>query len=154
MFFYIFISILSGASIVLARVLNSKLAERIGIMQGTFFNYVTGLFLSFIFLLFSNESLLAIKLQSVPIWAYLGGLTGILVIALSSYITPKISAFYLTLIIFIGQIFTGIIIDYFTLNNLSIGKVLGGLLVLAGLIFNLIVDKTSNTKLLINNKSA
>ncbi|WP_035796514.1 DMT family transporter [Clostridium akagii] len=153
MFFFIFISILSGASIVLARILNSKLAELIGIMQGTFFNYVTGLFLSFIFLLFSNESLLAINLHPIPIWAYLGGVTGILVITLSSYITPKISAFYLTLIIFIGQIFTGIIIDYFTLNNLSIGKILGGLLVLAGLIFNLIVDKTSKPKLLIKTSA-
>ncbi|RHW65938.1 EamA-like transporter family protein, partial [Clostridium botulinum] len=69
---------------------------------------------------------------------------GVLVIVLSSYVTPKISSFYLTLIIFIGQLFVGIIIDYFTLNKLSLGNMLGGLLVLIGLTYNLLIDKNQN----------
>lgn len=141
--FYIFISILAGVSIVIARIINSNLANEIGIFQGTFFNYVTGLVLSSIFLFFSNETLkLSIsKINCIPSWAYLGGIVGVLVVVLSSYITPKISAFYLTLLIFIGQLFMGIIIDYFTLNKLSIGKILGGILVIIGLSYNLTVDK-------------
>ena len=47
----------------------------------------------------------------------------------------------MTLLIFIGQLFIGIIIDYFALNQLSIGKVIGGLLVLTGLTYNLLLDK-------------
>jgi len=150
--FYIFISILVGISVVVARIINSNLAKRIGIFQGTFFNYVTGLFFSFIFLLLSNEALTisSIKMNSIPLWAYLGGLSGILVIVLSNYITPKISAFYLTLLMFIGQIFVGIIIDYFTLDKLSIGKIIGGLLVLIGLTYNSLIDK--NQKLQITSK--
>lgn len=143
MFLYILVSILSGVSIVISRILNSKLAEHVGILQGTFFNYLFGLIFSFIFLIFSQEGL-HIKLTTVPFWAYLGGFTGIFVIGLSSYITPKISVFYLTLIIFIGQLFTGIFIDYLTLNNLSIGKIIGGFLVLSGLTFNLFIDKKSS----------
>jgi len=142
---YVTIAILSGVSIVIARIINSNLAKRIGIIQGTFYNYVFGLLLSFIFLVLSHE-LLHISTQtmkSIPLWAYLGGLTGVLVVVLSSYITPKISAFYLTLLMFIGQLFVGIIIDYFTLNILSIGKVIGGSLVLIGLSYNLLIDLKS-----------
>lgn len=140
---YIFISILAGISIVIARIINYTLAKEIGIFQGTFFNYVIGLFFSIIFMLFSKEwlNLTNGNLQSIPFWAYLGGAAGVIVIVLSSYITPKISAFYLTLLIFIGQLFVGIIIDYFTSNILSTGKIIGGFLVLTGLTYNLLVDK-------------
>jgi bacterial/archaeal transporter family-2 protein len=142
---YIFISILAGVTIVVARIINSDLANRIGILQGTFFNYVIGLFFSALFMFFSKEAIGMSKFQSVPLWAFLGGLVGVLVIVLSSYITPKISSFYLTLLIFIGQLFAGIIIDYYTLNKLSIGKIIGGLLVLIGLSYNLIIDKKQET---------
>jgi bacterial/archaeal transporter family-2 protein len=141
---YIFISLLAGVSIVLARTINSNLAMKIGIFQGTFFNYVIGLFFSILFLLFSNEkhNIINIKWHNIPLWAYLGGLAGVLVVLFSNYITHKISAFYLTLLIFIGQLFAGIIIDFFTQNILSIGKVIGGALVLIGLTYNLAVDKS------------
>jgi transporter family-2 protein len=56
------------------------------------------------------------------------------------------SAFYLTLFIFIGQLFVGIIIDYFTLKELSLGKIAGGLLVLFGLSYNLLLDKKQAEK--------
>ena len=140
---YILLSILAGISIVLGRVINSNLASRIGIFQGTFFNYVVGLLFSAIFLIFSSEAfdISRTTLYSIPFWAYLGGLSGVLVITLSNYTAPRMSAFYLTLLVFIGQLFAGIVIDYFTLNKLSIGKVIGGLLVLMGLTYNLIVDK-------------
>lgn len=143
MMFYISISILAGVSIVLTRIINANLAKTIGIFQGTFFNYVIGLVFSFIFLAFSKEplSISNSTLQSVPLWAYLGGLVGVFVIVLSSYITPKMSSLYLTLLIFMGQLFVGIIIDYLTLNQLSLGKVIGGFLVLIGLTYNLVLDQ-------------
>jgi bacterial/archaeal transporter family-2 protein len=139
----IIVAIIAGASIVAARNINSILAEKNGLLAGTFFNYLTGLSLSFIFLLISNDriSLSVSSYSTVPIWAYLGGLLGVLIVAVSNLVTPKISAFYLTLIIFIGQLFTGIAIDYFALDLVSLGKILGGLLVLAGLTYNLIIDK-------------
>lgn len=141
--FFIFISVLAGVSIVVARIINSNLAKEIGIFQGTIINYIVGLFFSFIFLLLSSEfsDISILRLQSIPLWAYLGGCTGVLVVVLSSYITPRLSAFYLTLLIFIGQLFIGIIIDYFTLNKLPISKVIGGLIVLFGLSYNLLIDK-------------
>ncbi|MGE7883659.1 DMT family transporter [Bacillus sp. NPDC094077] len=144
---YICIAILAGVSIVVARIINANLATKIGNWEGTFFNYITGLFFSTLFLIFSSDSLYipSHTLQSIPIAVYLGGLVGVIVISLSNYITPKISAFYLTLLIFIGQLFMGTVIDFFLSNELSIGKIVGGIFVLIGLTYNLLVDRPIKT---------
>ena len=90
-------------------------------------------------------------LSSTPIIAYLGGLIGVISITLSNYVAPKISAFYMALLIFIGQLFTGIIIDYFTLGQLSLGKVIGGIIVCIGLAYNLNLDKKDAEAVAIEN---
>lgn len=143
MFLYILVAILSGVSIVVSRIINSRLGDEIGVFQSTFYNFLTGLIFSIIILLFSNETIGISSeiLSSTPIAAYLGGLIGVISIALSNYVAPKISAFYMALLIFIGQLFTGIIIDYFTLGEISLGKVIGGIIVCIGLAYNLNLDK-------------
>lgn len=137
----------AGVLNVVTRNINSVLARRIGLLQGTLINYIVGLFFSILFLLLSREYLKFsfVSMRSVPSWAYLGGLMGVIVIVLSNLITPRISAFYMTLFIFIGQLFTGIIIDYFTTGRSSAGKIYGGLLVFAGLAYNLVIDKKEGT---------
>lgn len=142
MFYFIFPA-LAGVSIVIARILNSNLAKIIGIFPGTFFNFLTGLILSSFLFLFSGQSFFqsTYSFSQIPLWAYLGGAVGLLVVSLSNYITPKISAFYLTILMFIGQLFTGILIDFISIGNISTGKIVGGLFVLTGLSYNVYVDK-------------
>lgn len=142
---YIIIAMLSGVSIVLSRLINANLAERIGLFQSTFYNFLTGLMFSTIIFLFINESydLSSLSNFTVPFYAYFGGLIGVFSITLSNYTAPKISAFYMTLLIFIGQIVTGIIIDYFLLNELSMGKIVGSIFVTIGLSYNLYIDSKS-----------
>lgn len=145
MVYALFLSFIAGVSIVVARIINANLGDKIGVLSSTFFNYVTGLFFSFIILLFTSELALipGLSLSKVPLIGYLGGIVGVIVVSLSSYVAPRISAFYMTLFCFIGQLFIGIIIDYINFGTLSFGKLIGGLLVLAGLIFNLNLDKKS-----------
>lgn len=142
----IFIAILGGVTIVITRITNSHLANEIGIFQGTLINYIVGIIFSIFFLLISNDyqQISVFDFTLIPAWAYLGGLLGVIVIVLQSYLTPKISAFCLTLLMFIGQLFVGIIIDFFTLNEISLGKLIGGLLILIGFTYNLFVDKKNN----------
>lgn len=144
--FYIIVSALAGVTIVLSRIINSKLAQKIGTLQGTLINYITGLTLSFLCYLLSNEiPLLSFHVyKSIPLWAYLGGLTGVIVILSSNYITPRIPTFYITLLIFIGQLIIGIVIDFFLLHELSAGKLIGGLFVVIGLTYNLLIDKNTS----------
>lgn len=137
---YILLAILSGVSVVLSRIVNFKLAEEIGTFQGTFFNYLTGFITSLIFF-FLTKDYINISELSIPFYAYLGGTIGILVVLMFNYITPKVSSFSLSILVFIGQLSIGIIIDYFSNNTISVGKILGGLLILLGLSYNIFIDK-------------
>lgn len=149
MIFYIIIAMMAGVTIVVSRIVNAKLSERIGLFESTFYNFLTGLIFSMIILLFAKENFNISSLTSftIPFYAYIGGLIGVFSITLSNYTAPKISVFYMTLLIFIGQIATGIIIDYFALNELSPGKIIGSILVAAGLSYNLFIDIKSETAL-------
>lgn len=143
----IILAILAGVSIVLSRIVNYVLADKIGLFQSTFFNYLTGFLGSFILLVISGEtvSLFAPASYQGTWWAYLGGAVGVGVITLSSYLSSKISAFYLTLLLFVGQLFGGMVLDYFVSGDFSMKKILGGVLVVVGLSYNLWID-SKNTK--------
>ncbi len=138
----IVISIIAGVSIVFARIFNSKMAERMGLFQGALMNYIAGFIISVIITLATREYLIISQEQftNIPLWAYFGGILGIGIVVLSSYLTKKVSVFYLTLLIFIGQLLTGVVIDYFVTQEIPIGKSIGGLLVIGGFLYNLRID--------------
>ncbi|HWS29372.1 MAG TPA: DMT family transporter [Clostridia bacterium] len=130
--------ILAGASIVAGRMVNAQLSSVIGPHRGTFYNYVTGLSLSLIVLLVSGEVFPALFLpQTFRQYAmYTGGLLGVIVVLIANIITPRMSAFVMTLLIFISQLVSGIVIDALTGSPVSWGKLAGGALVLAGVLYN------------------
>lgn len=138
--FYVLISIAAGAIVVISRILNTKLSETVGLIQSSFFNYLTGIFAALILFLIFRDTVTLSQLYNIQAYSYLGGLLGVVIVILNSVITPKMSSFYATLIIFIGQLFTGIIIDWITLKTLPFAKIIGGFLVIAGLAYNLYVD--------------
>jgi transporter family-2 protein len=138
--FFILISVLSGAIIVISRILNSKLSEKVGLIESSFFNYFTGLLAALVLFIIFKEKVSVSQFSNIPFYAYLGGVLGVIVVILNSVITPKMSSFYATLIIFIGQLFTGLIIDCITSNTISLPKIIGGILVVIGLTYNLHVD--------------
>ena len=141
--FFILISVLSGAIVVIARILNTRLAEKVGLIQSSFFNYFTGLLSSLLLFTIMRNSITINDFFKIPLWAYLGGLLGIVIVILSSVVTPKMSSFYITLIIFIGQLFTGIIIDCISTRTIPFAKIIGGLFVIVGLAYNLHVDSVT-----------
>lgn len=143
-FLYILSGILAGTAVVVARSINANLARKIGLNSSTFFNFIVGLILSFIILIIFGGGLgsfSTVDIGAIPLWAYIGSVVGVGVVFLSNYTAVRMSAFYLTLLIFIGQLFSGVLIDFVILDSLSLGKLLGGLLVLIGLSYNLYLDK-------------
>ena len=138
---YILLGILSGVTIVVARMCNAGLGERIGNYKGTFYNYVTGLLGSALLFFIIDGVLPGGIVQPINIVMYFGGLIGIVSMFISNYITPKMSAYVLTLLVFISQLASGIVIDALMGYGVSIGKVAGGALVLLGLLYNQNVDR-------------
>lgn len=141
------VSFTAGVNIVISRTINAKLAVLTNIRTGTFYNYLIGLAGSIIVFLILGSREMSIASQDMGAllltsswWIYFGGILGVCVVLLSNVVVVKVSAFYLTLLIFIGQIFSGIAIDVVIMQQLSARIVLGGLLVAMGLCVNLILD--------------
>lgn len=143
---YVLFAILCGVTNVLSRSVNFVLSDKIGMYQSTFFNYVFGLAGSILILLISGETfkLFSASSYNAPWYIYAGGLLGVAVVTLLSFLSSKVSSFYLTLLLFVGQLFTGIIIDGLSTGKISIYQVVGGLLVVIGLSYNLYVDKVNS----------
>lgn len=145
---YIAIALVTGSMVVLSMVINSKLAGRIGVIPGTLINYVVGLIGISVFLFLKDQGMYVelSVFKNIPIWAYFGGAVGVLVVSLSNVVIPKIPTIYSSILIFIGQISMGMIIDYFLLDIISIGKLVGSGLILLGLLYNFNLDRIESLK--------
>lgn len=138
---YIILAIIGGFLTILSMVVNAGLGKQIGVFQGTFINYVVGLTLILILVLLMGSPLDLNSFNHIPSYAFLGGSLGVLIVASSNVIIPKIPAIYTVLLNFIGQIFAGIIIDYIRFDFISRGKIIGGILIILGILYNTILDK-------------
>lgn len=139
----VLLSFLAGVSLVVSRTLNARLAEGTSIGSSTFFNYLIGLAVAVLVMILTsrNEPLTIRPNFSVTIYIYLGGLFGVAVVWLSNVIVSKIPAFYMTLFLFIGQVFTGLLLDTIITGFFSVRNCLAGMLVATGLAANLLLDK-------------
>ena len=99
---YVLFAILCGVTNVLSRSVNFVLSDKIGMYQSTFFNYVFGLAGSILILLISGETfkLFSASSYNAPWYIYAGGLLGVAVVTLLSFLSSKVSSFYLTLLLF------------------------------------------------------
>lgn len=143
---YILLSILTGVIIVVSRILNTRLSHEIGLIESSYFNYLTSAVTSIVLFLIMDEHFNFVSLKDVPLYGYLGGVLGVIIVILNSVVSPKLSAFYVTLLIFVGQLFTGILIDWLIAGTLPLTKILGGIIVVIGLSFNLLVDAKDAAK--------
>jgi len=139
----VILSFAVGIGVILNVTFNARLANVTSVRISTFFNYVTGLSVALLvyFMFDIGETPLFGVTFSHTWYVYTGGFIGVAVITLSNVIVPKIGAFYLTLLMFIGQIFAGILIDAMLDGAFSLRIFLGGALVSAGLGANLLLDR-------------
>jgi transporter family-2 protein len=144
----VILAFLAGVTVLIARTINANLAEVTSVQTGTFYNYVFGLLGSVIILLLLGRGDISNFTfnfsTSISNWyLYLGGLLGVALVSICNFAVKKVSAFYFTLLLFIGQIFMGIIVDVILSGELVILNLVGGILVTLGLCVDLILDKHS-----------
>jgi len=143
---YIILAVIGGFLTILNMVINAGLGKRIGVFPGTFVNYVVGLSLILILVLMMGNPLDISTFSNIPFYAFLGGALGVTIVASSNIIIPKIPAIYTVLLNFIGQIFAGVIIDYIRFDYISKGKIIGGILIILGILYNTNIDKKQLTE--------
>lgn len=145
---YIFLAFISGFLVIISMIINSHLAKKIGVFQGTFINFTMGVLFTTIILLFSGDLFATTfaSLVDIPFWAFLGGVIGVAIVSISNVIVPKIPVIYTTLLVFAGQLIASISLDYLYGSSISKGKLIGGAFIIAGLVYNFTVDKKYITK--------
>ncbi|GAU78063.1 DMT family transporter [Fusibacter sp. 3D3] len=130
--YYVFALIL-GILFIVVPILNGQNALALGTFKASFFNYLSATLTAFVFLmLFSNLEVFK-KLPTIPPHYYLGGLIGCLVILLLNYFTTKIKAFYIVILLFMGQMTMGLILDYSIMGQFESKRILGLLIICFGL---------------------
>ena len=133
------LSLLTGVSIILSRFVNAMLAEKTSIFVSTWYNFMIGLIVTtviWVIAYFLNIAGPFTFTISPKLWIYSGGFLGVCVVSLSNLCAKRIPALILTLIMFVGQLFTGVFLDYVLLETLSIPTVVGGILTTIGLIIS------------------
>ena len=137
------VSFLSGCTMVFARMANASLATKCGVGFSTVMNYVTGLAGSvLVFLCLGLPMAAAFPAAGQPLWVYLGGAVGAVGIFLCNVVTPRLPVLQMSLVVFVGQLFTGMVIDGF-MGRFSLGTLVGGAIVAAGMLVNILVDRRS-----------
>ena len=140
----VLLSFAAGLTFVISRTLNARLANVTNAYISTFYHYFIGLIVSILaFLLLGGNEAIYPEFGVAPLssswYIYTGGIVGIAVILLGNVTVMKISAFYLTLLVFIGQVLSGILIDLIISQELSIRYFIGVILVTMGLCVNLLL---------------
>ncbi|MDR0296015.1 MAG: DMT family transporter [Prevotellaceae bacterium] len=135
----------AGVTFIVSRTLNAKLANETNIYIGTFYNFFIGFIVSILAFLILGGGEVAYPDFGIspfsPHWyIYTGGIIGIFVILLNNITVIKISAIYLTLLLFVGQVFSAIVIDLIIQQELSGRYLIGAVLVTTGLCVNLLLE--------------
>lgn len=141
---FVLVSFLSGATIVISRTIIASLAEKTGVWSSTFWNFAVGLAIALVILpvMGANEHITGgFSLFLSKPYVFIGGILGVLVVGLSSVCVAKISSFYMTLFVFIGQLFSGVVLDMLLSKGLSVEILIGGICATLGLTLNLWLDK-------------
>jgi len=135
------VSIAAGFCIIVSRTLNAKLAQEANTLTSVYFNNLVGLIVSVsAFLLLGRAELAQTTTFDPNILLYLGGIMGIGVVLSCNVAVIKVPAFYLTLLMFIGQVSAAVIFDQVLAGSFNPMLLAGGLLVSCGLGINLILD--------------
>lgn len=131
----ILLALISGIISVISKMLNYKTTEKIGLLNGTLVNYVVGSLFSLlaIIVLGKFNIINPTLISSIPFWLYLGGIFGLLSLVLTIFSLSKVSVVYSTVLILIGQLGTGLVIDGLNSGKFSFLKLLGVALIILGI---------------------
>lgn len=135
------ISFFAGLTIVLSRMINARLAKKIGASNGSLVNHLVGLPVTIVAALLAGQFSTSISISTSQPWIYFGGVFGVLIVLLSNLMVPKMSAFRMSLLIFVGQTFSGVILDLVLGKGYSSASFTGGLIIIIGLAINFVTER-------------
>ncbi|MEN8907636.1 MAG: DMT family transporter [Clostridiales bacterium] len=137
---YIF-AMLVGVTIIISMVQNGRLSNYIEIKQVTFLNFMTGLFgITLVFILTKESISIFGNFREVPFLGYTGGIIGVCIVSGATIVVRKLSTIAATMLMYSGQLLMGFVIDSILGIEISIGKILGCIMIIIGVYFNSYIE--------------
>lgn len=143
--FTVVLSLSAGITVVISRTVNSRLSTETNPLLGSFINHLVGLPICIVLALCLQRPVWLMSTGAKP-WMYLGGALGVVTVLLFNVTVPRVSAYRLTLLAFIGQIFTGIALDLVLGLECSTSTFAGGLVIAIGLLANMVLEQWNNNR--------
>lgn len=138
----VLVSVGAGICVVLSRTVNARLSDKAGAFAGSFYNHLAGLPCCLALWLLFPDAPGRLLAKPAP-WIFCGGMFGVMVVFLYNITVPRISAFRLTLLAFLGQMFTGITLDLLSRKDLSKGMLWGSVLCALGFLASVLMELPS-----------
>ncbi len=138
-----FLSFSVGAALVLQRTFNGALAQKTSLLYSTFYTYAVGIVCSVILLPFfaANEPLFTTFNFNTNWFYYMGGAIGTITVLTSIVCVSKVPSYLLSILFFVGQVFSGLIIDAILIGEFSTINLVGGIIVTVGLCTDVLLTK-------------
>jgi len=141
---YVILALATGINLSVTITFNASLGRHIGVFSGALVNNLTGLITSLCCALaFGRWVWPAGIAEGGGPFLFMGGVLGILAVVGSNVVYPRISVVYATVLVFVGQIAAGILIDAVGGTPVTLLKVAGCMLIPIGLLVNMRLDKLS-----------
>lgn len=141
---YYFIAFFNGLLNTVNRLTNVEAGKCFGTGNGALINYIEATFIS-LFLIFAmgnGSELSPAHVISVPLWAYLGSVAGLIAQILQMIGTLKTNALISSILTLMGNLGMSVVLDYIFFGIASPGKICGIFLVLLG---TMLVEKSKKT---------
>lgn len=139
------IALFVGFTTVFSMVQNTKLSTYTSLLQTTLMNFLTGLTGSLILFGLTGTSLTTFSgLKDMPLFGYVGGLFGVCIVFLATFVMNKISVIAASMLMYTGQMIAGFMIDYARQVTYSPLKIGGVVLIILGVYINAYFDKKSH----------
>jgi uncharacterized membrane protein YdcZ (DUF606 family) len=138
----------------MVNVLNKMVAKlALGTANGTLINYLEATVISLLIVIFTGGRNLAnlSYLKSVPPIYFMGGLFGLISMVLILNGMAKAQISYSTVVVLIGQLGTGFLIDSIVTRKIIPIKIVGILLVVAGVVLDKFISNSLKEKSSVKN---
>lgn len=112
---YPLLAILAGISVTFQGPINASLGKSLKSPDlATFWAFLGGTVLIAIYLFVKKEPVPNLSvIKEIPVWSYLGAITGIIYVALVIFVTPKLGVGTTTVLLLLAQIITAMFLDHF-----------------------------------------
>jgi len=138
------LALLTGVSVVTSRSINGALAKRSTASLSAWYNHLVGLAGSLVvYAVLGFPGLISFDDISLSnVWIFTGGLLGVLAVTFSNFLIHHVSSYSMTLLLFVGQITGGVLLDVFLEGSFAPIQILAGLIIVVGFCLNAYMTKT------------